>query len=291
MSKETNLPTLDQQLLQQWIGRSLGSTDTIHAGVGRQMASLLDQPFDESQSLPALWHWLYFHEAVATCDLAEDGHARRGSFLPPIDLPSRMWAGGSIEFQKPIHFGDMIERHSEISDVQLKNGRSGQLCFVTITHQLTRQNENVLREKQTLVYRESSGYQAIGRKLNQVEAAAPLYELRTPEIMWITPSVAALFRYSALTYNAHRIHYDREYCQRIEQYPGLVFHGPLSATLMATLAQSGWSKPLKSFEFRAVSPVFDTDRFVIRNNRTEDKCALIATTLDDTIIMQAEAKA
>ncbi len=257
-------PTNDEDVLRQWVGKQEATTDTLHATQSRLMQALLDQQpsFDTGDALPPLWHWLHFANAVPQSGLGQDGHPRTGGFLPPVDLPRRMWAGGRLTFNAPLLLGETVKKLSTIKEIQLKRGRSGLLCFITVSHEFRGEDNEVrLSEEHDIVYREEPSPDAAKPQPQAVPNTAELREE-------ITPSSTMLFRYSALTFNGHRIHYDKDYCRDVEGYPGLVFHGPLTATLLAGLAQKRGNSLLSSFSFRAVAPIFDTDTFCICANRS-----------------------
>lgn len=200
---------------------------------------------------PRLIHFCLAQPAVAKVNLDEDGHPARGGFMPPIPLPRRMWAAGTIAFPGEIRIGETIRRHSRVADIQVKQGRTGELCFVSIEHLIETETGPAVKESQTLVYRGIEGARKPDAiSIDQNENAVP------QTIVQVTPTL--LFRYSALTFNAHRIHYDRPYAVDVERYPGLVVHGPLQATLLMQLAidLKGGNPPTR-FEFRSVSPLFD----------------------------------
>lgn len=245
---------MDPSTWQQWVGREQTVHGVVAAETARLMQATLSRPptLTDGDPLPPGWHWLTCHEPVATADLGDDGHPRLGGFLPPIAFagraPRRMWAGGSLTFLHPLHIGDHAVRHSTVRAVTPKSGRSGDLVFVIVRHELRVADVTCLVEDQTLVYREPTGGTA---------AAAP----RAPEESVVSaeyhPTPALLWRYSALTFNAHRIHYDADYCRDHEGYPGLVVHGPLIATLLLDLFRRQWpDRPLRRFDYRGVSPLF-----------------------------------
>jgi len=242
------------QDLQAWTGRSETTRDVATAAPVRMLRATLDLPPAEVQELPALWHWLYFLPAAQQSGLGPDGHPARGGFLPPVPLPRRMWAGGQFEFFHPLRVGDAITRTSTIEDVTMKSGRTGDLCFVRVRHDVSNEQGLAVREFHDIVYRP-----------NPVPGApAPSYE-PAPEAAWserIVPEDVLLFRYSALTFNGHRIHYDRRYVTEVEGYPGLIVHGPLMATLLAGLGGRRFAgrEPV-AFQFRALKPVFDLHPF------------------------------
>jgi 3-methylfumaryl-CoA hydratase len=237
--------------LQQWIGKVESRSDTVTPVPIAALAATLDtEPGDQ---LPPLWHWLYFLPIHKWSELGPDGHALRGGFLPPVPLPRRMWAGGRLEFRRPLRIGDSITRTSKIVDVRLKEGRTGPLVFVLVRHEISSAQGIALTEEHDIVYRDIS--------TSTPTSQAP-YNQAWERV--IHPDDVLLFRYSALTFNGHRIHYDRRYATEVEGYPGLVVHGPLLATFLAELARTNLPEAkITSFAFRAVSPIFDTAPFSI----------------------------
>lgn len=261
-SMTTNLNT---DHLRTWIGKCQTETDTITAAPLRMMRATLDlPPVDASLALPPLWHWLYFLPSPQQSELGDDGHAKRGGFLPPVPLPRRMWAAGSFEFFRDLQLGDPITRTSTIDDVTVKNGRTGALCFVRVRHEVSNSKGLALREFHDIVYRPNPTKAASNASPEAIANAA--YE-QAPLANYsevVTPTDPLLFRYSALTFNGHRIHYDRQYVTEIEGYPGLIVHGPLMATLLAGLGKKlNPAASIASFEFRALKPVFDLHPFEI----------------------------
>jgi 3-methylfumaryl-CoA hydratase len=264
--------SLDTNHLRTWIGKSQTETDTITAAPLRMMRATLDLPQATSDAssqaldaLPPLWHWLYFLPAPQQSELGDDGHAKRGGFLPPVPLPRRMWAAGQFEFFHDLALGDQITRTSTIDDVTVKTGRTGSLCFVRVRHEVSNTRGGVamglaLREFHDIVYRPAP--QATSQAASQPAAFDAAPSAAYSEI--ITPTDPLLFRYSALTFNGHRIHYDRKYVTEVEGYPGLIVHGPLMATLLAGLGKKlNTGASIVSFEFRALKPVFDLHPFEI----------------------------
>src|ERR687897_2445458 len=246
--------------LQAWIGRSETVRDHIGATPAKALNATLDHPAmpaEPGTPLPALWHWLYFLPLHRQSEIGPDGHARRGGFLPPIPLPRRMWAGSQFQFHEPVRVGDAVTRVSTIHDVTEKSGRTGPLVFVKVRHEISREGSSnvAITEFHDIVYREAA-------KPDDVvppPVAAP--ETSTWEKGWV-PDDVLLFRYSALTFNGHRIHYDRRYVTEVEGYPGLIVHGPLIATLLLDLLR--WQLPeatVTRYEFRAVRPLFDIHPF------------------------------
>jgi 3-methylfumaryl-CoA hydratase len=246
--------------LRQWIGRTEQTSDLITATPYAALAATLDEHAARPATgtpLPALWHWLYFLPLHLQAELGPDGHAERGGFLPPVPLPRRMWAGSQFEFSKPLCVGDAVTRRSTIVEVTEKTGRSGPLVFVKVRHEIHRGDEPspALVEFHDLVYRDAP----------TPGAAAPSPSVAPKTSRWerrITPDPVLLFRYSALTFNGHRIHYDRSYVTDVEGYPGLVVHGPLIATLLLDLLRREMPHAdLSRFEFKAVRPLFDLSSF------------------------------
>jgi len=244
----------------QWVGRSETLRDEIAAGRAQAMQATLDDaaPFlHPGDALPPLWHWAYFWSLAPTASLGPDGHAARGGFLPPIPLPRRMWAGSRVAFPKPLEVGAEVTRRSTIKSVAQKTGRSGQLAFVTVEHVISDDAGPCIVEEHDIVYR------AAGEK----GAALPAGEAPPEGGTWrqeVVPSPVLLFRYSALTFNGHRIHYDQPYTTQEEGYPGLIVHGPLLATMMiGQLRRHLPEAHATRFAFRAKRPIFDVRPFTV----------------------------
>jgi 3-methylfumaryl-CoA hydratase len=247
---------LDIEHLQQWVGKTETRSDQVTAAPIAALGATLDIEMDYPSAgdvLPPLWHWLYFLPFPRQSELGPDGHARRGGFLPPVELPRRMWAGGRIEFHRPLRVGEAITRTSRIAEVKLKEGRSGRLVFVLVRHEIG----DALTEEHDIVYRDHA----------RPGDPEPAPQLAPADAVWeriVQPDDVLLFRYSALTFNGHRIHYDRRYATEVEGYPGLVVHGPLIATLLVDLVRRNLPAAVVTrFEFRAVSPIFDTGTFSV----------------------------
>jgi 3-methylfumaryl-CoA hydratase len=226
------------------------------------LSATLDWPAERpaiGTPLPALWHWLYFLPLHRQSEIGPDGHAKRGGFLPPVPLPRRMWAGSQFEFHKPLRVGDAITRVSTIQDVTEKSGRTGPLVFVKVRHEIRRQKDAdvALTEFHDIVYREAAKPDDVAPPPKNAAATA------TWQRKWV-PDDVLLFRYSALTFNGHRIHYDRRYVTEVEGYPGLIVHGPLIATLLLDLLRHQLPEAqVTRYEFRAVRPVFDINHFFV----------------------------
>ena len=248
--------------LQEWIGKSETVFDIATATPYAALAATLDRAPERPSPgtpLPALWHWLYFLPLHRQSEIGPDGHAKRGGFLPPVPLPRRMWAGSQFEFHKPLRVGDHLTRVSTIHDVTEKSGRTGTLVFVKVRHEIHRGDEPdiALTEFHDIVYREAPKPDDVAPPPKAAPSNAS-WEKR-----WV-PDDVLLFRYSALTFNGHRIHYDRRYVTEVEGYPGLIVHGPMIATLLLDLLRHQLpDAEVARYEFRAVRPVFDINHFFV----------------------------
>ncbi|MEJ8835327.1 FAS1-like dehydratase domain-containing protein [Ramlibacter sp. AN1133] len=255
--------------LQAWIGRTETVRDSIGATPVRALDATLDhpaRPVEQGTALPALWHWLYFLPLHRQSEIGPDGHARRGGFLPPVPLPRRMWAGSQFEFRSPVRVGDAVERTSTIADVSVKEGRTGKLVFVKVRHELrcNGATDPAIVEFHDIVYREA-------RRPDDVEPPPQRAEAGAAWRREIVPDDVLLFRYSALTFNGHRIHYDRRYVTEVEGYPGLIVHGPLIATLLMDLVRRQMPQAeVASFRFKAVRPTFDLNPFHVNGQPGPD---------------------
>jgi 3-methylfumaryl-CoA hydratase len=278
---------VDIERLRTWIGKSETRTDTATAVPVAALAATLDLPNDLPQAgdaLPPLWHWLYFLPLFPQAEIGPDGHPKRGGFLPPVPLPRRMWAGGRLEFIRPLRIGEMLVRTSEIADVSHKQGRSGELVFVLARHTISDAHGVALAEEHDIVYREAA---RPGDAVPQPQPA-PLDHTWTRDIH---PDPVLLFRYSALTFNGHRIHYDRKYVTEVEGYPGLVVHGPLIATLlMDLLYRSLPDAVVRKFSFRAMKPLFDLAPFEVCGKADGNRVHLWAKDAEAYLAMDATAE-
>lgn len=251
---------MDNMDFNAWIGRTETATDIAMRGPRDRLAALLDHdgsiwPEDE---LPPLAHWLYFLPSARQSLIDADGHPRRGGLLPPVPLPRRMWAGGEIEFLHPIPVGAPISRLSTVQKITPKTGKSGSMVFITLRHEIFADGSLAIVEDQDIVYREPAT--AAPEAAPARGAAAPV----TTDARTIQPDPVLLFRFSALTFNAHRIHYDRDYARDIETYSGLVVHGPLIATLlMDHYLHANPGRHVSRFNFRAQRPLLDTSPFTL----------------------------
>lgn len=275
-----------------WIGREERRTDTLDPALAARWLATFDRAAPADGTLPQGIHWCLCTPDAPTAMLGADGHPQRDesedSFFPPIPLPRRMWASIEVEFLAPLAPGDAIERVSSIDSIAEKEGRSGKLAFVTVAHETAANGVAAVREKQHLVYR---------------EAAAPDAPLVPPEgdgdgfdgSVWdvvreLTPKPPLLFRYSALTFNTHRIHYDAPYARGVERYRGLVVHGPLMASLLLDLAaQELGPNAVTRFAFRAVSPAIAGDKLLLAMKREGEDFTLGVFATDGRQVVRAEA--
>lgn len=238
-----------------WIGRS----EEVHDQLSRNLVKRIAATFGEvtpahGEALPPLWHWAFFQEPVAESGLGEDGHPARGGFLPPADNRNRMWAGGRIEFIQPLRVGGEASRVSTIKHIEEKHGRTGALLFVTVQHDYLQDGQLAIREEQDIVYREPSPPKA--------SSGEPLVAGDWREA--VTPSSTLLFRYSAVTFNGHRIHYDWPYVTATEGYSGLVVHGPLTATLnLRAFCRANPQVRLRRFAYRGLRPLIAPQPFEV----------------------------
>jgi len=259
---------MDLGNLREWVGRTEERVDQVSAAPVAALSATLDHNDAEPRpgaEIPPLWHWLYFTPLARQSEIGPDGHTQRGGFLPPVPLPRRMWAGGRLEFYHALHVGEEVRRTSRIEDVSGKEGRSGALVFVRVRHEITNAQGIAILEEHDIVFRDNPPRDAPTSQA----VAAPGGESFARRIV---PDPVLLFRYSALTFNGHRIHYDRSYVTGVEGYPGLIVHGPLIATLLADLLRR--ERPhvqLRRFAFRAVRPLFDIHPFTVCGREADER--------------------
>ena len=255
---------MEQSHIQNWVGRSQKVEDYVDLSRVRGMAATFDfdMTIDYGTPLPPAWHWMFFNPMQPDHELGPDGHPKKGGFLPPVELPRRMWAGGRLTFEGDIVVGSHINRISTIKSIVSKEGRSGRLCFVTLRHEVFSNDCRVIDEEQNLVYRELSPAKP-GQSPAGPDTSKPEPRVADFPADWscpFEPTSPMIFRYSALTFNSHRIHYDYPYATQVENYPALVVQGPMLATLLMHLAEcNGQGMPvrkLKTFEYRSVAPFF-----------------------------------
>lgn len=287
---ETSTAPQDDPWCEAWVGREERATATIAPEPVAALAATLDQPAPrEGDALPPGWQWLFFNPVAAQADLGEDGHPLRTprSFLPPLALPRRMWAGSRVRYLESLAVGAPATRSSRIERVVPKEGRSGRMCFVTVTHRIASEGRDRIVEEQDIVYREASTAPASATPPAAVDASAASATWQRA----VRPDPVLLFRYSALTFNGHRIHYDQSYAREVEHYRDLVVHGPLTATLLqahAIDAQPG--RTLDAFEFKGLQPLFANEPLVLcAEPDGVDRLALRALAPDGSTAMTATA--
>ncbi|MCL5778169.1 MaoC family dehydratase N-terminal domain-containing protein [Limibaculum sp. FT325] len=269
-----------------WIGRSRTETDPMHPWAANALVATLGlarAPFGPGDALPPFWHWMHFLEARPRADLGPDGHPATGGFMPAVRQPRRMWAGGRVEFPGPLPLDAPATRHSTIADVAEKTGRAGEMTFVTVRHEISGAAGLAVVEEQDIVYRFDP---APGTPWPAPRQAATDETARRD---WSLGPVE-LFRYSALTFNGHRIHYDLRHATETEGYPGLVVHGPLLATLLLELAgEMARARPIGRFAFRAVAPVFADEPFAACAREGAEGLQLWVRASDGRLAMEASA--
>ena len=260
------------QDLQAWVGRTEERRDVIQVERCVALQAALDdgsKPLGGGDALPPLWHWLYFWDIAARSGLCRDGHPALGGFLPPVGPARRMWAGSRVSFSGHLRLGEEATRVSTIESVAEKSGRTGRLVFVTVRHELSGAEGPAIVDEHDIVYREVTGEGASSRPGEPAPETAQWRET-------VDPDPTLLFRYSALTFNGHRIHYDRDYARDVEGYEGLVVHGPLLATLMVGLAgRSIPDRQISRFEFRGMRPVMDTETFTVNADPDGDDAVAV----------------
>lgn len=268
--------------LQDWIGKSQTTEDAIDLGHAARIAATLGEPAPaKGQALSSLWHWCFFLESVPMTGLGTDGHPARGGFLPPAEGRNRMWAGGRVTFEADLLAGIAATRVSTVSKITEKQGKTGSLLFVTVTHEVFQSGKRVLLEEQDIVYRTPSP-----PKLQGTEPA--------PQAQWsqtFDPTPTWLFRYSALTFNGHRIHYDFPYVTEVEGYPGLVVHGPLIATCMVqSFRQANPGARVSHLSYRGLRPLICPASFEAQGLIAEDGVAQLWAAQQGTLAHQAELR-
>jgi len=277
---------MDLGHLNSWIGREQRIREILNPFPARALAAMLNhsKPPEPGDLLPPSWHWLYFLDTPSTDGTGMDGHPHKGDFLPSIPLSRRMWASGSLEVVQPLCLGEPSEKLSTIRSLEYKRGSTGELVFVSIEHRLQQRSVLCIREEQTIVYR---AIPAERMPLSSGEQAPTTAEWSCT----IAPDPVLLFRFSALTYNAYRIHYDRDYATRQELYPGLVLHAPLLVTLLINLAlQQELALPIRTLRFRAVRPTFDLGSVQLRGKRDGDRLSLWSADHENFVGIRATAE-
>ncbi|MCK9213392.1 MAG: MaoC family dehydratase N-terminal domain-containing protein [Rhodoferax sp.] len=305
--------------LQSWVGKIETLSDDITAAPVRALSATLDR--DDALPVPGtalapLWHWLYFLPLHRQSEIGPDGHAKRGGFLPPVPLPRRMWAGGRLQWrpENPLVVGDAVKRISRIESVTHKAGRTGDLLFVLVKHEVHNAQGLALTEEHDIVYRAIEQAPTLGTGVSSLPPEGALASRGGPSAparsggpvpppvaagqgaAWqreVTPDAVLLFRYSALTFNGHRIHYDRPYVTEVEGYPGLIVHGPLIATLLVDLVRRhAPGASIQSFNFKALRPTFDLHPFRLNGQPSADGkgVKLWAQDHEGWLTMQGSAK-
>lgn len=268
--------------LREWIGRVDKAHDEITPRLVRELNATLD--IHNEESTPLAIHWCLAPVAAPSSRVGRDGHPQRGGFLPPVALPRRMWAGGQLTFHDRLLPGDRVERKSKIADVTMKEGRTGALCFVAVDHEISTPRGLAITERQDIVYRDLLAPAPGAKSLRPTELPKPTWQRS------MRPDTILLFRYSSLTFNGHRIHYDRDYAMNQEYYPGLVVHGPLQATLLIGFAEAILGRAPVQFSFRGVSPLFDFQSFTLGAVEQEGELKLWIVNEDGVQTMDANAQ-
>ena len=280
---------LDVDHLRKWIGRTETVVDTVSPRLAGQLAATLDQEAAAvGEPAPLAIHWCLAPQVAPNTGLGSDGHPTRGGFLPPVSLPRRMWAGSSLQLLNRLYVGDAVERRSRIADVTLKHGRTGPLCFVTVDHEVYSNRGLSILERQDIVYRAMEPPTAMPPEpVVTPLSGAPVAAIAYRDML---SGPVVLFRYSAITFNGHRIHYDRGYAVMEEAYPGLVVHGPLLATqLLEFAAATNGSAPVR-FSFRGLQPLFDFMPYRLCAKTVADGLDLWVETGTGVHTMQANAR-
>jgi len=277
---------IDIDHLRQWIGRFEEREEVVAPAPFEGLAALLDYPAPPwpAGRLPPLGHWLTFLSSAPQSQLGADGHAKLGGFLPPISLPRRMWAGSRVEFLKPLRLTTPLCQTTTIADVALKRGGSGTFVRLTLRREVFEGADLAIREHQDLIYRPAAGpaREASAAPSSPPPALASDYQRE------VSPDPTLLLRFSALTYNAHRIHYDRDFARDVEGYPGLVVHGPLQAMLLIDLYQRQHpGAPIARFTCRAQRPLFEGAAFTLKGRKTQDGAALWTEDSKGHVCMEA----
>ncbi|MFZ9073912.1 MAG: FAS1-like dehydratase domain-containing protein [Paracoccaceae bacterium] len=255
---------MKDQIVENYVGRNLSETGAISAQRCSEIFATFGWQGETTVGsvLPQLCHWCAFSPVVSTDELGEDGHPGKGAFLPDLGLERRMWASGRLEFLQDLHVGEVLTRSATIEKVDIKEGTSGKMAFVTVAHEVSGQNGLAIRESQSIVYLAMP-------KSFEPPAKRPMPQDKVFEHRYAMPTTR-LFRFSAITFNAHRIHFDLPYAQEVEKYPGLVVHGPMQAMLLAKASTDHAQKALTQFSFRGVHPCFHFDDLALCAEATAD---------------------
>lgn len=275
---------LDIDHLRQWIGHEEIKSEQVTPALVDRFRATFDQEGEaqDGDIAPVMIHLCLAPPTAPTSGLGPDGHPARGGFLPPVPLPRRMWAGGAFTFHDDIRVGALVKRHSTIRDVAVKEGRTGLLCFVTVDHEISADGRAVLTERQDIVYRDVDAPGGPARKTPEPAAHGT-------HRVTVVPSAPLLFRYSALTFNGHRIHYDNPYVTGVEGYPGLIVHGPMQATQLVQFAEKIRGKRPARFDFRSLSPLFDIADYTLNAAADGEGLRLWTSGVDGPVAMEARA--
>ena len=273
--------------LKSWIGNDEIAFDEVSQSLEARFRATLDEDPGNPQKgeiASSGLHWALAPAVVKSSLLGKDSHPKKGEFLPPVPLPRRMWAGCRTHFFKPLKIGDLVKKRSSVVDINLKDGKSGLLCFVTANYEFFVDDQLMIKEDHDLVYRDYNKED----KTTFVKNDLPFVKSDYEEKIFAHPTM--LFRYSAITFNGHRIHYDYPYSTEEEGYKDLVFHGPLQATLMLRAAEKYKKAKVKSFSHRGVAPVYANDDLIINiKNKPNDSLNCFTSTKDAGMTMKAEA--
>jgi len=265
---------MSESVFKNWIGKQLVESDVLSQGHIDRFLATINCDQTRHHVAPHLVHWSLFPELCKTSDLGRDGHYIDQRLFPPVGDYRRMWGANDLCFHQPLCSGDEIKRTSTVTDVFSKRGQSGDLIFVIITHEFDVDGANKLTDKQTLLYRE--GVSALDLSVATKVEQDTQWQFQQV----VTPDPVLLFRYSAITFNGHRIHYDRDYVKNTEKYPDLIVHGPLIATMLLNLSiRQTPSANVSNFSFRMHSPAFVNEPIILAGNcEDEDEIKLVAFT-------------
>jgi 3-methylfumaryl-CoA hydratase len=266
--------------LKDCIGRTAERCDIISERMIAEFEATFSPHLFAKGSVPLGIQWCLSPDVVAPEEIGGDGHPKLGTFLPDVGLPRRMWAGGEVTFHENFNAGDLVKKQSEIVDVSFKEGKSGKLCFFKINHRYSVGNRLIVAERQDVVYREAVAAGKI--------AAQPAVSPRG-KVWRVAPTSTMLFRYSAMTFNGHRIHYDDPYARNVEGYEGLVVHGPMQATLMLNLSASVLGCTPRMFSYRGVSPLILGEPFVVDAMKIDGAINLQTLSSSGELTMTAQA--
>jgi len=271
---------------KDWLGRSRQTESSLDPWPSQALHASIESPAPVPQvSLPMLWHWLYFLETGQRSDQGHDGHPRKGDFYPPITNPRRMFVGGRSEVLQPLQLGRPAQLVERIHSCEQKQGGAGTMTLLSVAYDYSQGGQLCVREQRDFMYlpaRDGAESSAAAGTVQPVPDAPYAWDVATDPVL--------LFKFSALTFNGHRIHYDADYARQAEGYPGLVVHGPLTAMLLAELARSALGGPLTAFSFRARAPLFAGDLLRLRAVAGETGMMLTAYRPDGTKALTAEAQ-